>query len=140
RNRSSYQLRNWLPVGQLNRSPNRRHVLLFRVESQGGEDRGVNVSDLARVFDVLAPFGICLADRQAAANPAAGQGYAEAVGPVVAPVGPVDRGRAAKFAGAQHDGAAEQLMAAEIGDQGGKRGIQDLLVLGVSFVVVDVAV
>ena len=60
----------------------------------------------------LSPFGVGLADRQAAAQAAAGQGQAEAAGPVVAAAQRVDLGRAAELAAAEDDGPIEQRSAA----------------------------
>ena len=57
----------------------------------------------------LIAFGIGLADRQAAADSAAGHRQAEAARPVIAAAERVDLGRPAEFAAAQDNGAVEQL-------------------------------
>ena len=72
----------------------------------------MDVLDGRRPDGVLEPLGIGLADRQAAAEAAAGDGQAEAARPVVAAAQRVDLRRPAELAAAEDDGAIEQARAA----------------------------
>ncbi len=107
---SAQQLADRLARAELDRPAGRRgDVLLGRVEAQRGQDGRVHVLDRGRTDGVLESLGIGLADRQAAAEAAAGQGQAESARPVVAAARRVDLGSAAELAAAEDDGALEQV-------------------------------
>ena len=88
----------------------------------------------------LSALGIGLADRQAAADAAAGQGQAEAVRPVVAAAQRVDLRRPAELAAAQDDRPLEQLPPRQVAQQRGERRVEHLGARLVDLVVVDVRV
>ena len=84
----------------------------------------MDVLDGGGLDGVLDALGVGLADGQAAADAAAGQGQAEAVGPVVAAAERVDLGRPAELAAAEDDRPVEQLAALEVAEQGGEGGVE----------------
>ena len=90
------------------------------------QDRRVDIFDGHRAGRVFGAFGIGLADRQTAAQAAAGQGQAIATRPVVAAARQVDLGRAAEFAAAEDDGPVERIPAFQVAQQRGEGGVEDL--------------
>ena len=88
--------------------PAGREVLL-PVDAERLEHRRVQVGDGLLVLRLLAAFGVGLADDQAAADAAAGEGDAEAVRPVVAAAERVELRRAAELADAEDDGVLERV-------------------------------
>ena len=88
----------------------------------------------------LTPSGSVSPSDQAAADPAAGQGEAEAGGPVVPAAGQVDLGRAAELAAAEDDRPLEQLSLLQVAQERGEGRVEDLDLRPVDLVVVDVRI
>ena len=82
---------------------------LTGIEAEGLEDGRVDVLDGGGLHGVLDSLGIGHADRLAAPQAAAGQGQAEAGGPVVAAAEGVDLGGPAELAAADDDRPVEEL-------------------------------
>src|SRR5207237_4258024 len=95
------QRRNRLALAQPYRPPDRRRHDLLRIDADRGEDGRVNVGDGHGIDRVVASSRIGCAERLTGPQAAAGEGDAEAVGPMVAAGGGVDLRRAAEFAGAE---------------------------------------
>ena len=100
----------------------------------------MDVFDGGRAGGVLLPLGVGLADRQAAAEAAAGEGHAEALGPVVAAAGEVHLGRPAELAAADDDRPVEQAAPGQVAQEGGEGRVELLGAVAVDLVVVDVRV
>ena len=100
----------------------------------------MDVLDSGGPSGILGPLGIGRANHLAAAQAAAGNGQAEAGGPVVAAGEGVDLRRPAELAAAENDCPVEQLVARQVAEQGGKRRIELLDELAVNLMVVDVGI
>ena len=88
------------------------HRCLVVVDAEGMLDGGMDVGDAYGIFVQgvnFSPVGVGGAVDVAGAEAAAGEGDGEAGGPVIAAVGGINFGRAAKFAGADDDGVVKQF-------------------------------
>src|SRR5262249_58133851 len=95
---SRQQLRQRLAFAEADRAPNRRREDFLRIDADRSEHGGVDVADADGIDRGLLALGVGGAEHLAAADAAAGQHHAEAVGPVVAAAQAVDLPRAAELA------------------------------------------
>ena len=82
--------------------------------------------------------GIGGADHASSLNAAASDCHAETVRPMIATFDRVEQRCSAEFASAKHDRVVEQIAGFQLGNQSGKRGVEDLASRRLQLGVVDV--
>ena len=91
------------------------------IHAQEMQDRRVQVVDLDLVFDGVITVVVGGAVDRAALDSAAGHPHGEAIGVVVAAVGPLGHRGAAELAAPDDQGAIEQAAGLQVGEQAGDR-------------------